>query len=148
MRYGLRLLFDPDPPKELKNLAVNFFGNACAYCGETREKLHLDHLIASSNRLGHNGIANRVPACPKCNANQKREMPWRDFLSMRWRDDPAQIAPFAKKIEIWTKYVGEEFPGPPEPLLDLLEQEFARVKTEYEVSVRRIREATVRSTSA
>lgn len=139
MRYGLRRLFDPEPTPGEKARALEFFGNACAYCGETGSKLHLDHLVASSERYGHNHISNRVPACSRCNAKEKRERPWRDFVAEKCRDEPATI-PALERIEAWVK----EWEGsakPPENLLDILEEEFARVKAEYEMSVKRLREA-------
>jgi 5-methylcytosine-specific restriction endonuclease McrA len=103
MRHGLRLLFDPEPSEEERKLAFQYFHDSCAYCGTTGLRLHLDHLVASSERYGHNHISNRVPACPHCNANEKREMPWREFLELKWKGDPARIAPLAQKIEVWVK---------------------------------------------
>src|SRR5206468_2147653 len=97
----LRLLFDPEPSDKEKQLALKFFENKCAYCGESGPKLHFDHAVASSQRYGHNHISNRVPACSKCNAHHKREIPWRDFLDLKFKDDPSRIPELALKIELW-----------------------------------------------
>ena len=56
------------------------------------------------------------------------------------RIETATLPALAERIEAWVKaWVASE--KPPEYLLDILEEEFARVKAEYEVSVKRLREA-------
>ncbi len=140
MRTGLRLLFDPDPSDEEKALALQHFNRRCAYCGEPSPKLHLDHVIASSERYGHNHISNRIPACAHCNANEKRDIPWRNFIAWKWKDDPAKRQVLTQQLEIWLR-AWETTPKPAEFMLDLLEVESARVKAEYGRSVARIRKA-------
>lgn len=47
---------------------VNYFGNSCAYCGETHN-LTRDHVVPLS-RGGTNYIENIVCACPSCNSSK------------------------------------------------------------------------------
>lgn len=54
------------------------YKNRCAYCGDTINKLTIDHDIPIS-RGGKNEIKNIVPACYKCNI-RKRQLTGNEFL--------------------------------------------------------------------
>lgn len=57
------------------------FGYKCAYCGETTNKLTLDHFIPVSHK-GGTTKKNTVPACKSCNSRKGSKMP-QDFLGRR-----------------------------------------------------------------
>ncbi|HEX9871735.1 MAG TPA: hypothetical protein VGC99_24675, partial [Candidatus Tectomicrobia bacterium] len=42
----------------------------------------IDHLLSTALR-GCNELANRVLACGPCNGNEKRDMPWEEFLQRK-----------------------------------------------------------------
>ena len=44
----------------------------------------------------------RVPACPRCNEHEKREMAWLEFLEWKWGTDTSLIKIRKERIERWT----------------------------------------------
>jgi hypothetical protein len=50
---------------------------------------------------GFNHISNRVPACPRCNEHEKRDMDWQQFLQQKSGSDEAVRARRQAKIEEW-----------------------------------------------
>ncbi|GAA0840491.1 hypothetical protein GCM10008915_36110 [Bifidobacterium pullorum subsp. gallinarum] len=55
---------------------LEFFGNSCAYCGESQESLHQDHVIPLS-KGGPYTASNIVPACEHCNLSKSNvDMPF------------------------------------------------------------------------
>ena len=88
IRAGLKAIVDPHPSASELTQMWEFFQNhdgrcQCAFCDEAivpgTSEAHRDHLL-SRKHGGLNHISNRVPACSRCNGNDKREMEWRDFL--------------------------------------------------------------------
>jgi hypothetical protein len=141
MRRGLRLLLDPDLEKEDRARVIEFFEHRCAYCGCPIQegKGDLDHLVSASRR-GSNHISNRVLSCKPCNAEEKRETDWQDFL---WQKSGAKTSTFAqrkRKIEQWARACGDARTLP-EKALHVLEEECRRVTAEYDAACRRIRKA-------
>ncbi|MFY1826108.1 HNH endonuclease signature motif containing protein [Myxococcus fulvus] len=71
-------------------MAWAHFDSQCGYCGERLErssrKGHLDHLIPSSQG-GTNHISNRMPSCPACNGDEKKDLPWEPFLQSKCATD-------------------------------------------------------------
>lgn len=121
IRRGLRTAFDPDPTPAQKKKAFNFFLGRCAYC---REELpssgwDMDHLVSES-RGGTNHISNRVPACKKCNSEERREKGYNDFSPSRstgetkdarieriegWRKENGSAPLFAPEVKaLWEEY--------------------------------------------
>ena len=72
-----------DLSKDERAAMGKHFDLRCAYCGnELGAKWHADHLV-SVDQGGVNHPSNRVPACPKCNENEKREMDWLEYLKIK-----------------------------------------------------------------
>ncbi len=46
----------------------------------------MDHLISAAAG-GSNGVANRVLSCASCNGDEKRDMPWEEYLRRKVADD-------------------------------------------------------------
>jgi len=141
IRSGLRLQFDPAPTKEERGKVFEFFGHKCAYCGtQIDSKIgHLDHLVSASRR-GSNHVSNRVPSCSVCNAHEKREAHWRDFLREKCGNDTAMIAVRTRRIEQWIRERGDA-PVLSEAAVRLAEEEGRRLTIEYNDACRRIKNA-------
>jgi hypothetical protein len=140
IRRGLRQLLDPDPKPADRLRVWKFFDSQCAYCGTKLElgKGDLDHLISAA-KDGSNHISNRVLSCKTCNAEEKREMAWNDFLKKKCSDEQT-LAERQRKIEEWMSQCGGS-PLLSEEILRLLESEYKRVAAEYDAACRKIRTA-------
>lgn len=60
----------PHIPKQVRQEVVSMFGGRCAYCGEKKDKLQIDHKwpVARGGYIGNvNGKENLFPACGQCN---------------------------------------------------------------------------------
>lgn len=78
-----------------------FFENKCCYCDkELSARWHADHLI-SVHSGGFNHVSNRVPACPRCNEHEKREMDWQEFLEQKSQGDETVFQRRKERIEQW-----------------------------------------------
>lgn len=140
MRRGLRLLLDPDLEKEERQKVIEFFGHRCAYCGCPIEdgKGDMDHLVSASQR-GSNHISNRVLSCKPCNAEEKLETDWQEFMRQKCGGDSPTFAERKKKIEEWIASCGDSRTLS-EEILRVLEEECRRVTQEYDKGCRRVRE--------
>lgn len=138
MRRGLRQLLDPELEPVDRLRAYEFFNYRCAYCDIELElgKGDLDHLISAA-KGGSNHISNRVLSCKPCNAEEKREMVWRDFLKKKCLNEHV-LAERQRRIEEWVSQCGG-IRTLPEESLRLLENESKRVTDEYDVACRNIR---------
>ena len=147
MRRGLRLLLDPDLEKDEREMVAAFFDHRCAYCGCPIEKGDgdLDHLVSASRR-GSNHISNRVLSCKRCNAEEKREMDWQEFLKLKCAGDASLLNERKMKIERWARECGDArvIRG---QALQVLEEECRRVTAEYDRACARIREEAARDRS-
>jgi hypothetical protein len=137
MRRSLRLLIDPDPQPEDRTRCIEFFGHACAYCCEPIERGDLDHLMSAA-RGGRNHISNRVFACKRCNAEQKRDKDWDDFLAEICGRGAVYDARRARILE-WVQASGSEFPIPTATLA-LLDQAAEAAALAYDGACKRIRD--------
>jgi hypothetical protein len=54
--------------------------------------------MISAAKGGANHISNRVPSCKRCNAVEKRERDWHEFLREKAADEPTH-ASRCQKIE-------------------------------------------------
>ena len=111
MRRSLAAIVDPPPtPAQVEEL-WRYFGGECVYCGVTIPRSsrtgHLDHLVAS----GTNSIFNLALACAKCNGDEKRELPWREFLQRKARYSVA-YSEREVRIEAWLARGAVETPAP------------------------------------
>lgn len=143
VRRGLRFLVDPEPNAEEKRKCIEFFEHACAYCGTTIEKGRgdLDHLVSAALG-GRNHISNRVLSCKPCNAEQKRDKQWDEFLKEKHGSSPA-FEEMHQNILGWVATAGAVSPMP-DALLQLLEEEGARVSAAYDEACRRVRDRSGR----
>ena len=140
MRRGLRLLVDPNLSAEDKRRIYAFFDGRCAYCGDQIDgNGQLDHLIPTSKR-GSNHISNRVLSCGDCNA-KRNSIPSGDSSSPsneRAKRISSQMR--QQKIEQWISECGDALVIP-DAILSVVHEESDRVVEEYDIAVRRIREA-------
>ncbi len=83
MRRTIRAIIDAEPTKIEIAQVWEYFKGECAYCGRKLNRAtkdaHIDHLVSAALK-GGNALSNRVLSCGPCNGNEKREMPWEEFL--------------------------------------------------------------------
>lgn len=99
MRRALRDLIDEVPSDAQQLLLREHFGHRCCYCGAPAPHGvgHIDH---ADPKRG-NGIGNLLLACRTCNGNQKREMPWAEFLAVTIGTDVCLHAERDTRIRAW-----------------------------------------------
>lgn len=138
MRRGLRFLVDPEPEKEDKKRVRDFFKDSCAYCGKRLKSGDgdIDHLISAALG-GANALANRILSCKPCNAEEKRDRDWIEFLKEKC-DSHTAFQERESRIRQWIEMNGGH------PKLDpdisaLLDIESERTTKEYDVACMRIR---------
>jgi hypothetical protein len=138
MRRGLRFLVDPEPQGSDKKRIQDFFNDSCAYCGQQIEAGvgDIDHLISASLG-GANALANRVLSCKPCNAEEKRDRDWIEFLREKCNSDDI-FRERKLKIKQWIELNGGH-PRLDSELLALLNQESERTTKEYDAACIRIR---------
>lgn len=138
MRRGLRFLVDPEPEKEDKRRVWDFFNGSCAYCCKqlTDGEGDIDHLVSAALG-GANALANRVLSCKSCNAEEKRERNWCEFLKEKCTSpDILQEREF--RIRKWIELNGGCLQLSSE-LRAILDEESNRTTKEYDVACARIR---------
>jgi hypothetical protein len=100
MLRAVNEILDPSPGQSSFDRVWEHFRSECAYCGQPLDKAsrqgHMDH----ADPVGGNHIRNRVLACGACNGDEKREMPWREFLRLKVSDARIRAAR-EKHIEDW-----------------------------------------------
>src|SRR5438309_1500389 len=102
-RRVLWAALEADISKEERQTMAAFFSGKCAYCeGVLETRWHADHLL-SVDGGGFNHLSNRVPACPQCNENEKREMGWELFLEQKSARDVGALARRRNRIEEWRR---------------------------------------------
>jgi hypothetical protein len=80
-----------------------YFSGKCAYCdGPLTTRWHADHLL-SVDSGGFNHISNRVPACPRCNEHEKRDMAWPEFLERKSGGNKDLFEARKARIESWIR---------------------------------------------
>jgi hypothetical protein len=100
-RRVLWAALEADLTKDERRTMAEFFSDQCAYCEATLpSRWHADHLLSVAGG-GFNHLSNRVPACPRCNEHEKREMDWRSFLEMKSGGDTAALARRRARIDQW-----------------------------------------------
>jgi hypothetical protein len=138
MRRGLRLLVDPEPTKEDRLRAIENFDRYCAHCAVRvdKGKGDLDHLLSSAQG-GRNHISDRVFSCKPCNAEQKRDGDWLEFLLDR-HGKSAAFEATQRQILRWVEVAGAAKPLP-ESTLALLETQAAVVTAAYDSGCAKVR---------
>jgi len=139
MRRALRLLVDPEPTWEDKQRIRYYFEYRCAYCNiDLKDVPHdIDHLVSASLG-GTNALANRVLSCKPCNAKEKRDRDWRDFLREK-AESMVTYVQREKRIQEWVAANG----GHPElnfELKLLIDEESERISKEFDIACARIRD--------
>lgn len=87
--------------KRDRQMMADYFSGKCAYCEDALPKRwHADHLLSVDNG-GFNHLSNRVPACPRCNEHEKRDMEWTQFLQHKSGGDSAVLLSRRTRIEQW-----------------------------------------------
>lgn len=100
-RRVLWAALEPDINKHERASMAEYFSMRCAYCdSELGARWHADHLIPVDGG-GFNHISNRVPACPRCNEHEKRDMDWQRFIGLKAAGDPDTLEVRRQKIEEW-----------------------------------------------
>ncbi len=76
-------ILDPNPSRADIDRIWEYFRSECVYCGKRldrkRKEGHIDHLIPITLN-GPNHVSNRVLSCGDCNAEEKRDRFWVEFL--------------------------------------------------------------------
>jgi hypothetical protein len=100
-RRVLWAALEADISKDDRLTMAEFFGGNCAYCEQALgTRWHADHLL-SVDSGGFNHLSNRVPACPRCNEHEKRDMVWLRFLELKSNGDAVVLARRRARIDQW-----------------------------------------------
>jgi hypothetical protein len=103
IRRGFSELADPSPSRKKQAEVWAYFGNRCAYCGDTLHRSakegHIDHLVSASQG-GANALGNRVLSCAPCNEKEKLDRPWEEFLKAKAKSD-AEFLDRRQRILDW-----------------------------------------------
>ncbi len=104
IKRSLKALIDPKITKTDKAVIWQYFENRCAYCGcglnPTERKAHIDHVLPESEG-GSNQLCNLILTCPTCNGDEKREMPWQEFLATKHDVRSKKYKRRHEKITAW-----------------------------------------------
>ncbi len=138
MRRGLRFLVDPEPEEKDKKRVRDFFKDSCAYCGKSLESGDgdIDHLVSAALG-GANALANRILSCKPCNAEEKRDRDWIEFLEEKC-DSQTTFHERESRIQQWIEMNGGHPKLDPD-IAALLDKESERTIGEYDVACVRIR---------
>ncbi len=135
MDRAARAIVSADLTKSQKLAIREYFEWCCAYCGKKVRRGDFDHL---DGRL-ENGPRNRVLSCQKCNQQEKRERPWREFLAEKCESDTV-LTSRTKRIEDWVaRWPVREALSSPE--IEQTLQSIEQIRQAYKVACRKLREA-------
>jgi hypothetical protein len=114
MLRAMQEILDPSPLDV--GPVWDYFESRCAYCDLPLDigsrSAHIDHAEAASG----NHLGNLILACGACNGDDKREMPWRDFVASKAVTDN-DAAARVDRIEAWAQmHPRADQPTPPEAL--------------------------------
>lgn len=100
-RRVLWAALEKDISKKDRLAMKEFFGSKCCYCeNQLPARWHADHLQAF-DKGGFNHLSNRVPACPRCNEHEKRDMDWVEFLRKKSDGDEQAFERRKGLIDQW-----------------------------------------------
>jgi hypothetical protein len=114
MLRAMQEILDPSPTDV--GPVWDYFQSRCAYCDAKLDiqgrSAHIDHAEAA----GGNHLGNLVLACGACNGDDKRDMPWREFVAAK-SSDVQNAAPRVARIEAWARlHPRVDKPLPPEAM--------------------------------
>ncbi|WP_087016378.1 HNH endonuclease [Thaumasiovibrio subtropicus] len=140
IKRSLGAIIDPHPTERDKTMLWDYFNNSCAYCGLTMERKsrvgHLDHVVPTSEG-GNNSIFNHVLSCSICNGDEKREMDWLEFLTIKV-DCTETLINRRSLIETWlAKNTIKPIDGAAQNQIDSIVE---RALSQFDESVRLMRE--------
>jgi len=140
LKRALREIIDPSPSQTELDSLWAYFKGCCAYCGrqlrrEAREG-QLDHLETSTGG-GCSAIGNRVLSCGPCNGDERREIPWREFLRVKCADEKLHSLR-SRLIEGWQS----ANPTPPvaEHLVTAMQSAYKEISEAIDEAVKRLRQ--------
>ena len=87
MRRAIQEIVDPGPSSV--DSLWDYFESRCAYCDVVLVRGERDAHTDHAERDGGNHIGNLVLACGRCNGDEKRDEPWREFLRRKAPDAEA-----------------------------------------------------------
>lgn len=140
MLRAMREILDPSPLDV--GPVWDHFESRCAYCDTALEiagrSAHIDHAEAA----GGNHLGNLVLACGSCNGDDKREMPWREFVASKASTE-SDTATRVARIEDWALlHPRVDKPMPPEALR--LAEEIRALTQEFSTKCAELRAAMSR----
>ncbi len=104
IKKSLKVVIDPKPTKKEKEQVWLYFENKCAFCecelDPKRRQAHLDHVIADSEG-GSNRLCNLILTCAICNGDEKREIPWQEFLQIKCNGETPEYFERHQRITKW-----------------------------------------------
>jgi hypothetical protein len=137
MLRAMREILDPSPLDV--GPVWDHFESRCAYCEVALDiagrSAHIDHADAA----GGNHLGNLVLSCGSCNGDDKRDMPWRDFVASKSSTDQVAAERVAR-IEAWALlHPRTDKPAPPDALR--LADEIRTLAAEFSVKCAELRAA-------
>jgi hypothetical protein len=114
MLRAMQEILDPSPTDV--GPVWDYFQSRCAYCDVELDihgrSAHIDHAEAA----GGNHLGNLVLACGACNGDDKRDMPWREFVATK-SSNAQNAAARVARIEAWARlHPPADKPLPPEAM--------------------------------
>lgn len=114
MLRAMQEILDPSPTDV--GPVWDYFESRCAYCDVDLDiqgrSAHIDHAEAA----GGNHLGNLVLACGACNGDDKRDMPWREFVA-RKAPNSREAAARVARIETWAQlHPRADKPVPPKAI--------------------------------
>lgn len=92
---------------------------------------------------GTNGIANRVPACRRCNSSERRDREFEAFLREKCSSEE-QFEEKRDQVKLWSTTSFQTHHQLPQELADLVGREVERLQRELDASVSDIRSESAR----
>lgn len=133
MRRCFQAIIDPHPSKSEIDSLWEYFDSSCAYCGVEIDRSsrtgHVDHAVSSATG-GSNDIHNHMLSCAKCNGDERREEPWRDFLSRKADHSSQEFKTREARIQYWlqmgdkSRRLDEQYQGKADVIIAKAIQDF------------------------
>jgi len=142
MRRCCQAIIDPYPSKSEIDRLWQYFQASCAYCGVLIERDsrsgHLDHVVSSATG-GSNDIHNHVLSCARCNGDEKREEPWREFLSRKAGTSSQEFKTREKRIASWLQ-MGNKTKRMDEQSMQKADEIIVKAIQDFDQAVEKLRE--------
>lgn len=142
-RRVLWTALEKDLGRNERTAMLAHFEGRCAYCAAALgSKWHADHLVSG----GSNHVSNRVPACPKCNEEEKRERDWVEFLTEKCAGDAARLLDRQSRIIAWRKQSEISFVPVTEEQRKIWAEECEKVAAAIDAGYHRLRSSREKGT--